>query len=100
MIDFYAFLIGIIRNQLTSNAIDPVLAGEISRNIINELATSHGGQTVYLKNLYMERAATLNKQIATEYDGGASLTALSRKYQRSQAWIKKVIQKAENDVSE
>ncbi|MDD5276666.1 MAG: hypothetical protein PHR16_11355 [Methylovulum sp.] len=75
---------GIIRAKLEHHEIDTNLSAELVKEVIEEIAAQHGGgQTVYLKNLCAEKA-----------------TELSRKYRKTQAWIRKMITKAAEDVTE
>lgn len=99
MIEFYAVLIGIIRNTLEANGVNPALCSAISRDIINKVATNYGGQTVYLKSLYAEQITARNRQIAEDYNG-ANLAELSRKYRKSHAWLRKIIVQFENETTE
>lgn len=100
MTDFYECLGAILRAQLENHEIDPEQVGGIIKGTTEQIAAQHGGQTVYLKNLFTERTAALHKQIADEREGGASWDTLSRKYRKSQPWIKKAVQRAAQQTEE
>ncbi len=99
MIDFYKTLGEIIREELCKHAIGTAIQVEITRETIENLAAKHGGQAIYLKNLCYERATELHGQIASDYKNGESLAALSQKYQKTQAWLKKIVARCENDIT-
>jgi len=96
MNDFYPLLHELIQSHLTANAIDDGLAGGIAQNIIDGLADSYGGQTVYLKNNTAERMARKHRQIVAEYDGKNS-TAICQKYRITSIWLKRLVARAGNE---
>jgi Mor family transcriptional regulator len=96
MNDFYPLLHELIQSRLTANAIDEGLAGEIAKNIIDDVANAYGGQAIYLKNNTAERMARKHAQIVAEYDGKNS-TAICRKYQITSTWLKRLLARARNE---
>ncbi|MDD5277914.1 MAG: Mor transcription activator family protein [Methylovulum sp.] len=69
MQNFYSLLGEIIQAQLAANAINAPLIGQITSNIIDTLATRHGGKNVYLPNLCRQRATKKQRQILADFTG-------------------------------
>lgn len=99
MNDFYPILNELILSQL--RGIPLVGSGQaigMAQDIIDELATRFGGQTVYLKNNSAEKTGERHRRIVAEYDG-TNRIALCRKYGISSVWLKKLLARAKNETA-
>lgn len=100
MTDFYLNLSEIIHYQLIENSVNPELAVSITKDIINDVAQTMGGQAVYLKNNSQAVIDEKHKQIVNEFIAGKSCIELCRKYQVSRTWVKQLIKRAEAEKAE
>ncbi len=82
-----ADLITDMREIMTANEIDPSTA----EKIIDELAASWAGISVYFSKRHAEKSKKLHADILHDYKNGMTIKQLAVKHGVSQAWFYKIL---------